>query len=263
MAMAFQKWLQNFKNLFHLLTLTLLSLSLPLSFLLFCRLDRSLYLHAFLPLSTPLSSLASAGRVILLALISVIAIAALLDSLLGRSVVLAKSCGLSAAWLVLCALQVGVALGIGEGVAVAIDAESLGLRRSLWCRGMFFLGLHTAMIHWSKSAVKPVVDDTIFGAPVEENWWGRVAMAVSFGALWWWRLRDEAESPAIVAESMMELLTHPTMADFAGWALYYLIVATGFVKILRSVVWFREFLLRKRKEENSSQFCQSMRIEVV
>ncbi|CAK9319513.1 unnamed protein product [Citrullus colocynthis] len=51
MAMAFQNWLQNHnsfsKKLFHLLTL-----SLPLAFLLFCRLIRFHYLHAFLPLWT-------------------------------------------------------------------------------------------------------------------------------------------------------------------------------------------------------------------
>ncbi|XP_038896858.1 uncharacterized protein LOC120085080 isoform X2 [Benincasa hispida] len=236
MFMAFhQKWLQNpislFKKLFHLLTLTLLTLSLPLSFLLFCRLVRSHYLHALLPLSTPLPSILSVDRVLLLSLISLISVA--------------------------------MALGIDQGMEIVIDVSSLGLRRSLWCRLMFFLGLHTTMIHWSKVAVKSVVDDTVFGAPMEESWSERIAMAVSFGGLWLWRLRDEAESPAIVAENMMELLMDPTMVDFCSLALYYLIVAIGFVKTLRSFVWFLKFLLRERKEESSSQFSQAKRIEVV
>ncbi|CAK9310174.1 unnamed protein product [Citrullus colocynthis] len=266
--MAFQNWLKNHnslsKKLFHLLTVTLLTLSLPLAFLLFCRLVRFHYLHAFLPLSTPLPSILSADRIFLLVLISLISTAAFFDNLLGKSILLpTKSSGLSAAWFVLCALQIGMALGIDQGTEISIDASSLGLRRSLWCRLMFFLGLHTAMIQWSKVAVKPVVDDTVFGAPMEENWSERIAMAVSFGGLWWWRLRDEAESPAMVAENMMELLIDPTMADFCGLALYYLIVAIGFVKILRSFVWFLKFLLRERKEESSSQFSQFKGIEVV
>ncbi|XP_038896857.1 uncharacterized protein LOC120085080 isoform X1 [Benincasa hispida] len=268
MFMAFhQKWLQNpislFKKLFHLLTLTLLTLSLPLSFLLFCRLVRSHYLHALLPLSTPLPSILSVDRVLLLSLISLISVAAFLDNLLGKSILPTKSSGLTAAWLVLCALQVAMALGIDQGMEIVIDVSSLGLRRSLWCRLMFFLGLHTTMIHWSKVAVKSVVDDTVFGAPMEESWSERIAMAVSFGGLWLWRLRDEAESPAIVAENMMELLMDPTMVDFCSLALYYLIVAIGFVKTLRSFVWFLKFLLRERKEESSSQFSQAKRIEVV
>ncbi|KAE8646365.1 uncharacterized protein LOC105436179 [Cucumis sativus] len=267
MAMAFQKWPQNpnflFKKLFHLFTLTLLSLSLPISFLLFCRLVHSHYLHAFLPLSSPLPSILSADRLLLLALISFISISAFLDNLFGKSILPSKSSGLSAAWFVLCVLQIGMALGIGQELTIVIDESSLGLRGSLWCRLMFFLGLHTAMIHWSNVAVKPVVDDTVFGAPVEENWSEKIVMAVSFGGLWWWRLRDEAESPAMVTESMMELLMDPTMADFCSLALYYLIVAIGFVRILRSFVWFLKFLLRERKEENSSQFSQFKVIEVV
>ncbi|XP_023004623.1 uncharacterized protein LOC111497864 [Cucurbita maxima] len=269
MAMASQEWPRNvnliFKKFLHLLTVTLLSLSLPLSFLLFCRLARSQYLQDFLSPSTPLPSsfVAYADRVLLLVLISLIAIATFLDNLLGKSILPARPSGLSAAWIGLCALQVGMALGMDEGLAIAIDASSIGLRRNLWCRLMFFLGLHTAMIHWSKAAVKPVVDDTVFGTPVEESWSERIAMAVSFGGLWWWRLRDEAESPAIAAESKMELLIDLTMVDFAGWALYYLIIAIGFVKTSRIFVWFLTFILRERKEESSSLFSQSKRIEVV
>lgn len=270
MAMEFQQWPLNLnlllKKFFHLFTVTILTVSLPLSFLLFCSLVRSRYLQAFLPSDSSSSSnwIVYADRVLLLALISLVAISAFLDNLLGKSIVLAKTTGLNAAWLVLCALQVGMTLGIDEEMeVVAIDALSLGLRRNLWCRSMLFLGLHTAMIHWSKVAVKPVVDDTVFGAPVEESWSERIAMAVSFGGLWWWRLRDEAESPAIVAENMTELLMNPTMADFAGWILYYLIVAIGFVKILRIFLWFLKFLIRERKEERSFEFSQSKLIEVV
>ncbi|KAF5931445.1 hypothetical protein HYC85_032318 [Camellia sinensis] len=83
------------------------------------------------------------------------------------------------------------------------------------------------MVYWSRTVVKPVVDDTVFGYVKEERWVERVAMAASLGTLWWWRLRGEIESLVVMVEVKRELLIGVGIADFVGWWLYYLTVTIG------------------------------------
>lgn len=108
------------------------------------------------------------------------------------------------------------------------------------------------MVYWSRTVVKPVVDDTVFGYVKEERWVERVAMAASLGTLWWWRLRDEIESLVVMVEVKRELLIGVGIADFVGWWLYYITVTIGMVKIVKGIMWLGVILLCRRVEANSS-----------
>ncbi|GFS33467.1 hypothetical protein Acr_00g0028610 [Actinidia rufa] len=90
-------------------------------------------------------------------------------------------------------------------IAAGIVGFGLGNERSLPSRVFFFLGMHEMMLYWWRAVVKPVVDDTIFGFSKEERWVQRVAVAASFGTLWWVRLRHEVESLVLVLEVKKKL----------------------------------------------------------
>ncbi|KAF8006667.1 hypothetical protein BT93_K0852 [Corymbia citriodora subsp. variegata] len=195
---------------FHVLSTTLLTLLLPLSFLLaFAPAD-----HALEPITFLFSIVFDANPTLLLALLSILGIATLVHCLTGHVDVFGKSTGsvcrprLYMAWVLLFASQICVLFGIQGSL--------------------------------------PVVDDTILGFPREEKWTERAAAAVSFGSLWWWRLKEEVESLAVVSEVKMELLMVVAVADYVAWWLYYLTVTIGMVKIVKGFVWlgltfFRRF----------------------
>lgn len=104
------------------------------------------------------------------------------------------------------------------------------------------------MMYWSRTVVKPVVDDTVFGLAREERWVERVTMAASFGALWWWRLRDEVESLVVVAEVQREVSMGGSLANFVGWWLYYLTVTIGMVRVAKGVIWVGMVLVFRQKK---------------
>lgn len=257
------------REAFHLLTITLLSLLLPLSFLLLARLSVAHYLLSLgtdLAIPHPFSFVFSlflyANPTLLHALVSIISLAALVHGLTGRTVLLGKATGqafqprLYIAWIFLCTFQVCVGLGIEVSIAAGIDSASLGIERSFLCRMVFFLGLHETMLHWCRTIVKAVADNTIFGAAREERWVERVVMASSLGGLWCWRLRDEVESLVFVAEMKREMLMGVGMADFTSWWLYYLTVTTGMVRVVKGLMWVGMVLLCKRRvEQNNGNSC--------
>lgn len=124
-------------------------------------------------------------------------------------------------------------------------------------RVMFFLGLHEVMLMWFRVVVKPVVDDTVFGVYVEEEKWSeRTVVAVTFGLMWWWRLRDEVESLVVVAEVKRNLLIRLGGSDIVNWWMYYICVVIGIVKIFRGILYFVNMLIltikRSRKGYESS-----------
>lgn len=253
------------RETFHILTVTLLSLLLPLSFLLLARLSIAHYLLSLgtniaipQPFSLVFSFFLYTNPTLLHAFVSIISLATLVHGLTGRMALLSEATSQSfqprlyTAWIFLCTLQVCVGLGIEVSIAARIESTSLGSERSLLCRVVFFLGLHETMLNWSRTIVKPVVDDTIFGAAREERWAERVIMASSLGGLWWWRLRDEVESLAIVAEMKRELLMGVGVADFVGWWLYYLTVTIGMVRVVKGLMWVGMVLLCRRKVEQTN-----------
>ncbi|KAJ9171721.1 hypothetical protein P3X46_015043 [Hevea brasiliensis] len=250
-----------FAEPFQVLTITILSILLPLSFLLLARLSCYSYLLSIAadPAQPPSSFLFSlflnCKPVILYFLVSFVSISTLLHGLTGRITLLSESPGeiyrprLYTAWILLCTLQLCVGLGIEGSIAAEIDGYSFDNERSLLSRVIFFLGLHETMLYWCRTVVKPVVDDTMFGVAKEERSVQTVAMAVSVGILWWWRLRDEVESLVIAVESRRERLVGIGMADLLGWLLYYLTVAIGIVRVVKGVMWV--MLLCRRVRGNS------------
>ncbi|KAK3034620.1 hypothetical protein RJ639_033575 [Escallonia herrerae] len=256
------------KEPFHLLTITLLSLLLPLSFLLLARLTTARYLFAFkanptsLPPSLIFSFFLYTNPTLLHVLVSLVCVAALLQGLTGQVKLSSESPEpvlrprLYTAWIFLCTLQVCVGLGIEGSIDAGVDGFGFGYERNLLSRVIFFLGLHETMLYWSRTIVKPVVDDSVYGFATEERWVERVAMATSFGSLWWWGLRDEVESLVVVAETKKELLTGVDVADFVGWWLYYLTVTVGMVRVVKGLIWFGVILLCKtrRIEGNADDY---------
>ncbi|XWS76656.1 hypothetical protein CRYUN_Cryun01aG0196000 [Craigia yunnanensis] len=257
------------KESFHLFTITLLSLLLPLLFLLVARLSCVNYILTAIT-SNPsqpspsflLSFYFYTNPAVLYVLVSVVSIATLFHGLTGKINFVSESPDavyrprLYTAWIVLCILQVSVGLGIEGSIASGIDGAGFGLERNLLSRVIFFLGLHEIMLLWFRTVVKPVVDDTIFGATRAERWIHRAAIALSVGTFWWWKLRDEVESLVVVAEAKKELSMNIEMADFLSWWLYYLTVTIGMVRVVKALLWLGIVLLCRRVRRNTDEFSE-------
>lgn len=247
------------RDAFQILTTTLLSLLLPLSFLILARLSTARYLLSVLdnypgmkPISLLCTLFLSIKPSILHFLVSLLSFAALTHGLTGKIAFLrplveqvAKP-RLYAAWVFLCAVQVCIGLGIEGSIAAGIDGLRFDVNRSPLCRVIFFLGLHETMLFWSRNVVKPVVDDTVFGCSREEKCVEKVAMAFTFGGLWWWRLRDEMEPLVVLAEIKRELMISIEVADFMDWWLYYLTVTIGMVRVVKGLVWIVTILICRK-----------------
>ncbi|KAL3531536.1 hypothetical protein ACH5RR_010858 [Cinchona calisaya] len=273
---TFQKLIVNgggsWREPFQILTTLLLSLLLPLSFLLLSRISAAHYLASILlpDNSEPSTFLAflflysSNSTIFLYALVSLVSVAAFVHAFTGDKTTTFLSRRqqpvfrprLYAAWILLCTLQVCVGLGIEGSIDAGINGSAVGLSRremrsSLFSTRLifFFVGLHETTRFWSKSVVKPVVDDTVTGFVKEERWIERVGMALCFGTLWWWGLRDEVDSLAVVAELKKEALLSVGVADFLGWCLYYLTVSIGITRVFKGAIWVGTVLLFRIKVE--------------
>ncbi|GLU07262.1 hypothetical protein SLE2022_242260 [Rubroshorea leprosula] len=255
---------------FYVVTISLLSLLLPLSFLL---LSRFSYVHyLFLVTATPFPLHPSFSLNFFLTIpavlyvpVSTVSVAALVHGLTGKitfaseSPVAAYRPRLFATWIILCALQVCVGLGIEGSIEAGVNgsaaaANLIGVKRSLFSRVIFFLGLHESMLLWFRTIVKPIVDDTIFGVVREESWVQRATVAVSLGSLWWWKLRDEVEGLVVGAESKVEMAIGMEAVDLVGWWLYYVTVTIGMVRLVKVVMWLGMiFLFEGVRIRNSDQ----------
>ncbi|KAL4558905.1 hypothetical protein LXL04_037110 [Taraxacum kok-saghyz] len=278
MDMITENIVMKWRRTLQILTTTLLSLLLPLSFLLLARLSTADYLLSLndLPAAeTPsliffsllLNSIPLSPLHILVSLLCVASLVHTLNN--GRITFPSFSVPppettvrprLYTAWIVLCTLQVCVGLGIEGSIGAGIDASGFGHERNLICRIVFFLGLYATTAYWWRTIVKPVVDDTVFGFEVEEGWVERVVMGISLGGLWWWRLRDEVESLVVATEMKREMEVGVGVVDFMGWWLYYLVVTIGMVRVLKGVIWFG-FILLYRKVEQVRDENDSLRVE--
>ncbi|XP_070050945.1 uncharacterized protein [Nicotiana tomentosiformis] len=204
------------KESFQCLTIILLSLLLPLSFIVLARLSVARYFittsaeYYIRPDSLLVKIFLYANPNILHVLVPLVAVSALIHGLTG--------------------VEGSIAIGIGGS-----SSFSHHERLCLLSRVIFFFGLHETTSFWSKKVVKPVVDDTVFGVETaDDRVVEKVAMAMSFGVLWWWKLRDEVESLVVVAEVKRELIGS---VDFVGWCLYYMTLAIGMVKIVKGLIW--------------------------
>ncbi|EXB28581.1 hypothetical protein L484_009740 [Morus notabilis] len=253
--------MNNIKGPFRVITTTLLSLLLPLSFLLLARLSSVRFVLSLTSFPSPepstfFSIFLCTNPALLYSLVSTVSISTLIHNLTGNKLTLLSPSSSSdhhdqnyirrprlyASWFFLCTLQVCVGLGIEGSVALGTDYSFSSFngtdKRTLFSRVIFFLGLHETMIHWSRLGVRPVVDDTIFGVvSTTEKWVQRGAMAGGFTSLWYWRMRDEIESLVVVAEIKGEMSMAVGLGDFAGWWLYYLTVTVGMVRLVKGLMW--------------------------
>ncbi|KAK1412501.1 hypothetical protein QVD17_33804 [Tagetes erecta] len=257
---------------------TLLSLLLPLSFLLLARISTASYLlsrNLEFPVSEPASTvffslLSSIPFTPLHVLVSVLCVASLINALnsdgrtgfhiFGSPETSGKE-QLYTAWIVLCTLQVCVGLGIEGSIGVGIEGSSFSHDRNMICRLVFFLGLHTTTVYWWRTIVKPVVDDTMFGFEMEERLVERVVMGASLGGLWWWRLRDEVEALAAVTELKREVGAGVGVVDLMSWWLYYLVVTIGIVRVMKWLVWCGLVLLYQKVEQDRGDNNGSLDVE--
>ncbi|XP_027367437.1 uncharacterized protein LOC113873495 [Abrus precatorius] len=258
------------KEVFYLLTITILGFLLPLSFLLLATLSGVQYFlqsltwfhwHSPEPFSFVFHLALYINPCILYVLVAVISITTLVQGLMGKITLLSDSSSpllqlrLYVAWILLCAFQVCVGLGIEGSIAAGLyddDDSSFGPQRGLLSRVVFLLGLHETTQVWCRMVVRPVVDDTVFGFKREEKWIEKVGMAGCLGTLWWWRLREEVEKLVVMAEEKKEESMDVGMSDFVGWWLYYLIVTIGMVRIVKGIIWMLMISLCRRRVTESS-----------
>ncbi|KAL0896256.1 hypothetical protein Bca101_080217 [Brassica carinata] len=267
------KWRREAEQLvvkhFRLVTTTLLSLLLPLSFLLLSRLSSSSFLFSLLksPPQTDSSFFLSifhyTNPAILYAVVSSISVYTLVLGLTTKITATDPNRSIpfyphvSIAWLTLFLVQVSVGLGL-QGTSP--DGLISGSERNFLSRLVFFFGLHEVMLLWCRVIVRPVVDSTLTGGDAghhrrEETTVERVALAVSCGTLWWWKLRDEVEALVGVAEAKTALLLLLPIdgnvsvglgvgtVDFVNWWLYYMVVTIGMVRIVKGCLGFGMVLL--------------------
>lgn len=259
------------KEIFHLLTITVLSLLLPLSFLLLATLSGAqYYLQTITELQFQFPYLFTfalhINPCILYVLVSIVSVSTLIHGLMGKITLFSDSSNstpvlqprLYTAWILLCTFQVCVGLGIEGSIAAGVfdsdiddDVSSSGfggVERSFLGRVFFLLGLHETTQVWSRVVVRPVVDDTVFGVGKRrERWIERVAVAASLGTLWWWRLREEVETLAVMAEAKKEQSLDVGIGDFVGWWLYYLTVTIGMVRVVKGLIWVIMVSLCRRR----------------
>ncbi|XP_056852750.1 uncharacterized protein LOC130501957 [Raphanus sativus] len=268
------KWRREAEQLvvkpFRLVTTTLLSLLLPLSFLLLSRLSSASFLFSLLksPPQTDSSFFFSifhcTNPTILYAVVSLISVYALVLGLTTKITATDPNRSIpfyphiSIAWLTLFLIQVSVGLGLQ---VTSPDGLINGSERNFLSRLVFFFGLHEVMLLWCRVIVRPVVDSTLTGGNAcghnrrEETTVERVALAVSCGTLWWWKLRDEVEALVGVAEAKTALLLLLPIdgnvsvglgvgtVDFVNWWLYYMVVTIGMVRIVKGCLGFGMVLL--------------------
>ncbi|KAL1312753.1 hypothetical protein HN51_039349 [Arachis hypogaea] len=255
------------REVFYLITLTLLTLLLPLSFLLLSRLSTlqyylqtlTFYYHHYSP-PYLLSLALRIGPSLLCILVSILTVASLIYGFTGGNITLFTYSSSSSsfkprlytAWILLCAFQVCVGLGIEGSIQAGFyddDGDSgPGVKRSLLSRVVFLLGLHETTHVWSKMVVRPVVDDTVFGVEArKERLVERVVMAASLGSLWWWKMREDVETLVVMGEVKKEQFMDVGMGDFVGWCLYYVTVIIGIIKILKALMWIFMISLSRRR----------------
>ncbi|XP_010523921.1 PREDICTED: uncharacterized protein LOC104802151 [Tarenaya hassleriana] len=265
---------------FRLITAALLSLLLPLSFLLLSRLSSAAFILSLSATSSPppqqtdasffFSIFLYTNPAILYAIVSSVSVYTLVHGLTtkiatantDRSIIFYPRVGI--AWLILFLLQVSVGLGLEGTISEGVNGVIIGKERNFLSKIVFFLGLHEVMLLWYRVIVRPVVDDTLLGECRDrgETLVERAVLAVSCGTLWWWKLRDEVEALVGVAEAKRALLLSSNldsninynvevgMVDFVNWWLYYMVVTIGMVRIVKGSLWVGMILLFERVRRN-------------
>lgn len=243
-------------------TIILLSLLIPLSFIVLARLSVTRYLIATSDYTEPDTLLVRlflyVNPTFLHLLAPLVSIFAMTQCLTGQTLfdlMISKS-RLYVSWFLLFTFQICTCIGIEGSIVVGIDGTSFSHERlCLLTRSLFFMGLHETTLFWSKKVVKPVVDDTVFGVETKDKYVEKLAMAMSFGILWWCKLGDEVESLVVVAEVKRDLFGSVGLVDFVGWWLYYVTVAIGMVKVVKALIWLNFVLFCGNVVDSDNAVC--------
>jgi len=264
------------KEIFYIFTFTILTLLLPLSFLLLAKFsDAQYYLQTLSWYHSPhhfpyaLTLALHINPLILYVLVSLFSMASFIHVLTGKIITLRDPSSPSStvvqprlytAWILLCTFQVCVGLGIEGSIEVGLydsDESSFGVERSFLSRVVFLVGLHQTTQVWARMVVRPVVDDTVFGVEREVRLVERAVVAASLGGLWWWRLREDVESLVVMVEAKKEQLMDVRVSEFVGWWLYNLTVTIGMVKVIRGLIEMATiFLCRRNATISKVEHCE-------
>ncbi|KAH0448741.1 hypothetical protein IEQ34_022541 [Dendrobium chrysotoxum] len=231
---------------FHAVCLTLLSLLLPLSYLLFCRLS-------YTPLPPTLNS------IILYVAISFLSLSSLFYSITGHTLhIELPNC---IAWAILCLFQACITFGI-EGTIrdgflplgnTSAFAHEMWLKRTL-----LFIGIYEQMMLWKEKFVEPVVDGTFIEKERMEQGIDRFIMGLSFSGLWLGLLQTEV-GPLVLASTRGGFSKRVGWCDFVIWFVTFATLMTGFVRAVQFLVWQLSILLQFmycRVEEQADGLAQ-------
>ncbi|XP_077219274.1 uncharacterized protein LOC143853407 [Tasmannia lanceolata] len=255
--MGWEKWEQQeklsatiLKPTFHILTLTILSLLLPLSFLLLARLSTAQQILTFTPYPTPTSIILSlflyTKPPLIHSLVLIVSVTTLLQVSTGFT--LRPRCNFG--WGFLCLFQLCIGLGIEATISAGISHLPVSMGYRTWLsRAFFFIGLYETTVFWTRVFMRPLIDDTIYGSAKEESLIERVAKGAGFTGLWFWRLRNEVEGLGVMVEIKKEVLMGVGTFDFACWLVYYVTVLIGTVRFVKGLVWVVKLLLCREKKE--------------
>lgn len=227
----------------HCLAFTLLSLHLPLSFLLMNKLTTAHHLISTTraaphhPISIVISLLVETNPPLLHSVLLFICLFALMETVTGRKV----KPRLHVGWATLCLSQLCVGLGVEATTNVtgklAMDENSVQTQLPWAPQVLFFIGLYETALFWSRVVVKPAVDDAAATTAAGERWVDQAAMGVAFGVLWWWKVRGE------VVKMSRDGLMGMEVVDLFCWLVYWAILVTGFVRFVKVPFWIVNALM--------------------
>ncbi|KAK8934087.1 hypothetical protein KSP39_PZI014538 [Platanthera zijinensis] len=233
------------KQIFHGISITLLSLLLPLSFLLISRLATLL----------PTCKLISA---ILFFLVFSLSFAGLLCSIACHSPTFKAP--KTVAWAILSLLQSCISWGIGAMGSTALGPDGRqGSGNVIWIKRMFFfVAIREIMMLWRGIFVKPVVDDTVYGEEREERGVDEVLAAVAFGVMWLWMLRMEMEPLMLYAGNESSGKETMGLNGFPLWLLSLTVAMTGILRVVDVLFRTKKALfqirwLREKLDEASTE----------
>ncbi|KAM0954485.1 hypothetical protein DsansV1_C01g0011531 [Dioscorea sansibarensis] len=220
------------KHGFHKVSLTLLSLLLPLSFLLLARISSPSLLSPSITLCV--------SYFLLLSLVAMVSLSTLYRVLTGHI----PHLPLCVSWTILFIFQALVSFGIESSFSAGVrPVTGVSTCRIPWIAySIFFIGLYEMMTTWVNALVKPVADDTIFMSRINDVVVDKVFIGLAYTVLWLKVLKNEME-PLVLVVGKEELVMHGGWRGFLFWLIGYVTTIAGLMKIIHGAVCIMEKIL--------------------